>query len=118
MDLNRTEDSTFDDDNGLLIAPNIQATPPYVRTRELVVLAQTTAIQDNEAQAGFCLLGDSGSFVFNGDREACGLMYGNFTGYVGRFNAGRLSCSIGLVTSMDVVKQHILKRTGYDMELI
>ena len=125
MDLNRTEELTFYDDNGRPIAPNVTATAPYVRTREFVVLAQTRAAQGNEVQdvqGAFCLPGDSGSFVFNSGREACGLMYGNFMGYVGRqtdrFDAGRLSCFMGLVTSMDMVKQHILKRTGGDMELI
>ena len=122
MDLNRTEELTFYDDNGLPITPNIQVTPPFVRTRELVVLAQTTATQGKEAQTGFCLPGDSGSLVIDSDGEACGLLYGNFTGYIGDqtdgFEAGRLSCFMGLVTSMDIVKEHILKRTGGDMNPI
>ena len=86
-------------------------------TREFLIMGLSAEVFNGEPES-FALLGDSGSFVFNGLGEVAGLLYGQFTGYAGPHDRQRIYTHAGLVTSMDEVVASIEQKTGCTVELI
>ena len=86
-------------------------------TQELIIMSKRKTLTEGSTDS-FSLPGDSGSFLVDCEGRVAGLLYGEFTGYVGPAGNQRLYINSGLVMSMDEVVKSVEKKTKGKLTLL